>query len=191
MLRIQEVIYNVKPDVVIETGIAHGGSLIYYASILQAMGKGRVIGIDIDIREHNREAIEAHEMYKHIKMFEGSSIDPEIVSQVGAEVKPGEKVLVLLDSNHLRDHVYEELKAYSPLVSKDSYIVATDGVMEFVYDVPRGTDSWVDDNPVESVKMFLKENDDFVLEQPAWPFNESTLTKNITHWPSAYLKRVK
>ncbi|OUR98791.1 hydroxylase [Halobacteriovorax marinus] len=189
MIRIQEVIYNVKPDVVIETGIAHGGSLIYYASILKAMGKGKVVGIDIDIREHNRKEIEAHELYSYITMYEGSSIDPEIVEKVRSEIKPGDKVLVLLDSNHLKGHVYEELKAYNSMVTPGSYIVATDGLMEYVYDVPRGTDSWKQDNPVEAVNDFLKESDDFVLEQPAWPFNESTLTKNITHWPSAYLKR--
>jgi len=190
MLRIQEVIYKVKPDVIIETGVAHGGSLIYYASLCKAMDRGRVIGIDIEIRPHNRSAIESHELFPYITLIEGSSIDENIVRLVKEQVLPGERVLVILDSNHTKEHVLSELKAYSPLVAKDSYIVATDGSMKDLYDVPRGKPEWTWDNPTVAAFEFVAQNREFVIEQPEWPFSESDLTENITHWPGAYLRRV-
>ena len=138
IVRIQEVIYRVKPDVIIETGIAHGGSLIFYASLCKAMGCGRVIGVDIEIRPHNRAAIEAHELASYITLLEGNSTNPEIVSSVKSRIQPGESVLVILDSNHTKAHVLHELDAYHDLVSLGSYIVATDGSMRDLHDVPRG-----------------------------------------------------
>lgn len=190
MLRIQEVIYKVKPDVVIETGVAHGGSLIYYASLFKAMGKGRVIGVDIEIRPHNRKAIEEHDLFNYITLIEGSSVADDVVEQVKALVKPGEKVLVILDSNHTYAHVSEELRLYSPLVTAGSYIVSTDGVMRDLTDVPRGNPGWGKDNPSQAAIDFADSHPSFVIEQPAWPFNESTLSQNITHWPNAWLKRI-
>lgn len=190
MLRIQEVIYQVKPDVIIETGIAHGGSLIYYASLFKAMGKGRVIGVDIEIRPHNRKAIEAHELFSYLTLIEGSAVADDVVAQVRAQIKPGETVLVILDSNHSYAHVSEELRLYSPLVSLGSYIVATDGVMRDLTDVPRGNSDWGTDNPSQAALDFAQASTQFVIEQPAWPFNESNLSQNITHWPNAWLKRI-
>lgn len=190
MIRIQEVIFQVKPDVIIETGVAHGGSLIFYASLCKAMGKGRVIGIDIEIRPHNRAAIEAHPLNELITLIEGSSIEPEIVAKVRALVLPGESALILLDSNHTREHVLAELDSYHDLVTPGSYIVATDGIMHDLHDVPRGDPSWQDNHPAAAAADFLAEHPEFVLEQPAWPFNESSLTENITHWPAAWLRRI-
>ena len=112
MLRIQEVIYDVNPDVIVETGVAHGGSLIFYASLFTAIGKGRVIGIDIEIRPHNRTALEEHRLRPLISLVEGSSIDEDIVQSVKNQIGSAETVLVLLDSNHLKDHVLAELEAY-------------------------------------------------------------------------------
>lgn len=189
LIRIQEVIYQVKPDVIIETGIAHGGSLIYYASLFQTMGKGRVIGVDIEIRPHNRQAIESHELFPLITLIEGSSIAPEILSQVKSLVKPGESIMVMLDSNHTKQHVLAELESYSDFVSSGSYIVATDGIMKYLDNVPRGKPEWKLDNPSEAATEFVAQHPEFVIEQPKWPFNESTLTQNITHWPSAWLRR--
>lgn len=189
LMRIQEVIYKVKPDVIIETGIAHGGSLIYYASLFQAIGKGRVIGLDIEIRIHNRQAIESHELFPLITLIEGSSIAPEIVRQVKSLVKPGETVMVVLDSCHTKQHVLAELKYYYDLVSPGSYIVVTDGIMKNLDDVPRGKAEWKLDNPAEAAIEFVAQHPEFVIEQPQWPFNESELTQNITHWPSAWLRR--
>lgn len=191
MLRIQEVIYRLKPDVLIETGIAHGGSLIFYASLFKAMNKGRVIGVDIEIRPHNRKAIEAHEMYDRITMIEGSSIDDVIVGQVRANVKAGERGLVVLDSNHTRTHVLSELRAYAEFVAVGSYIVACDGIMQEVVGAPRTTPEWVVDNPQSAVKDFLSKRDDFVLEEPVFPFNEGQIIERVTYWPNAFLRRVK
>lgn len=190
MIRIQEVIYRIKPDVIIETGVAHGGSLIYYASLCKAMEKGRIIGIDIEIRPHNRTAIENHELASYITLIEGDSTDNAIVNQVKALVNPNEIVLVILDSNHVKHHVLKELNAYSPLVTKGSYIVATDGHMKDLHDVPRGEPEWIWDNPTEAALEFTAKSPEFVIEQPEWAFNESELTENITHWPGAYLRRV-
>ena len=191
MVRMQEVIYAVKPDVIVETGIAHGGSLIFYASLCKAMEKGRIIGVDIEIRPHNRTAIEAHEMFPFLTLIEGSSTDTAIVNRVKSLIKPDERVLVILDSNHTKGHVADELEAYHEMVSVGSYIVATDGSMQDLYDVPRGQADWKHDNPVEAAKEFAAKHPNFIIEQPAWPFNESTLSDNITHWPSAWLKRVR
>lgn len=190
LIRIQEVIYDLRPDVIVETGVAHGGSLIFYASLCTAMGNGRVIGIDVEIRKHNRVAIEAHEMFSRITLVEGDSVNPEIVEQVRSLVQSEEKVLVILDSCHSEGHVTRELEAYCSLVSAGSYIVATDGVMKDVYDVPRGAPEWKDDHPAAAAKRFADGRTDFVLEQPKWPFNESELSRNITHWPNAFVKRV-
>lgn len=191
MVRAQEVIYRVKPDVLIETGVAHGGSLIFYASLFKAMGRGRVIGVDIEIRPHNRSAIEAHEMFPLITLIEGSSVAAEIVAQVQQLVKPNETVMVILDSNHTKQHVANELQAYYALVTPGSYIVATDGSMKDLHDVPRGKPEWVSDHPTAAAAEFAAAHPEFVLEQPAWPFNESALTENITHWPGAWLRRLR
>lgn len=189
MVRTQEVIYRVKPDVIVETGVAHGGSLIFYASLCKAMGRGRIIGVDIEIRPHNRKAIEGHELASYLTLIEGSSVEPGIVARVKGLIKPGEKVLVILDSNHTKQHVAQELEAYHELVTPGSYIVATDGSMKDLHDVPRGNKEWAWDHPTAAALEFSQRNPAFVLEQPAWPFNESTLSRNITHWPGAWLRR--
>jgi cephalosporin hydroxylase len=189
MFRIQEVIYNIKPDVIIETGVAHGGSLIFYASLCKLMQKGRIIGIDIEIRPHNRLAIEDHELFKYITLVEGNSIAPEIVTKVKAMVKSGEKVFVMLDSKHTKAHVLAELESYADLVSVGSYIVAADGIMESLVGAPRSSPDWTWDNPKAAAQEFVKYNPQFIIEQPSWLFNESNLSKNVTYWPGAWLYR--
>ena len=190
MLRTQEAVFALKPDVIIETGVAHGGSLIFSASLCKLIGRGRVIGVDIEIRPHNRARIETHALAPLITLFEGSSTDPKIVAKVRESILPGETVLVILDSNHSYAHVRDELAVYAPLVTPGSYIVATDGYMRDLADVPRGQADWKTDNPANAAEDFVAENPTFALGEPAWPFNESTLSGNITHWPSAWLKRV-
>jgi cephalosporin hydroxylase len=191
MIRIQETIYRTRPDVVVETGVAHGGSLIFYASLLKAMGRGRVVGVDVEIRPKNRAAIESHELHGLITLIEGSSVEPSIVAKVRAGIQPGERVLVILDSNHSKDHVTKELNAYSPLVSVDSYIVATDGIMQDLDDVPRGRSTWKEDNPQAAAKDFAQTHSDFVLETPPFIFSETSTSQQVTHWPGAYLRRVR
>ena len=191
MIRMQEVIYRVKPDVVVETGVAHGGSLIYYAGLLKAMEiDGHVIGVDIEIRAHNRKAIEAHELFPYITLIEGSSVEATVVNEVKSLIKPGQRVLVILDSNHTKEHVLKELDVYRALVTPGSYIVATDGIMEDLYDVPRGEPDWVRNNAAAAARELVERHPEFIIEQPAWPFNESELSKNITHWPDAWIKRI-
>lgn len=189
MVRIQEVLYQVKPDVVVETGVAHGGSLIFYASLFKARGKGKVIGVDIEIRPHNRKAIESHELFPLITLIEGNSVANETVTKVKDLIKPDEKVLILLDSCHTRKHVLEELEAYHSLVTSGSYIVATDGIMKELADVPRGNPEWRHDNPSAAALEFVASHPEFHLEQPKWPFCETELTQNVTHWPNAWLRR--
>lgn len=190
MLRMQEVIFRLQPDVIIETGVAHGGSLVFYASLCKAMDKGRIVGVDIEIRPHNRQAIEEHPLAGLITLIEGSSTDPEIVAQVRALLRPGETTLVILDSNHSHAHVLSELQAYGDMVTPGSYIVATDGIMQDLADVPRGQADWSHDNPTRAAYAFAQADPRFVIEQPEWPFNESELRANITHWPGAWLRRV-
>lgn len=191
MIAMQEIIWDIKPELIIETGVAHGGSLIFYASLLELLsisgcGEGKVLGIDIDIREHNRKEIEAHPMFKRINMIQGSSIASEIIEQVKAQAKGKERILVVLDSNHTHDHVLDELKAYAPLVSVGSYCVVFDTVVE---DLP--ADFFPDrpwskgNNPKTAVREFLKANDRFVIDKDM----ENKLL--ITVAPDGYLKCVK
>jgi cephalosporin hydroxylase len=189
MIRIQEVVYRIKPDVIIETGMAHGGSLVFYASLCEAMRRGRVIGIDVEIRPHNRKAIESHELFPRITLLEGDSVAAETVGRVRSLVRPGEAVLVILDSCHTKGHVLAELEAYYDLVSPGSYIVAADGITRELSDVPRGRAEWAWNNPSAAAIEFAQTHPQFELEQPAWPFNESDLTQNVTHWLGAWLRR--
>jgi cephalosporin hydroxylase len=191
MIRLQEVIYRVQPDVIIETGVAHGGSLMFHASLCKAMNTGRVIGIDIEIRPHNREAIEAHALFPLITLVEGSSIEPAIVAQVKTHVRPGEKVIVFLDSCHSKEHVLAELNAYSPLVSVGSYVVAMDGIMEQVVGAPRTQPDWNWNNPRQAALEFVAANRDFLIQEPAFSFNEGNITERVTYWPDSFIKRVR
>ncbi|NLH95809.1 MAG: cephalosporin hydroxylase [Clostridiaceae bacterium] len=183
----QEIIWSVKPDLIIETGIAHGGSLIFYASMLELIGgEGEVLGIDIDIRQHNRTEIEKHKMYKRITMIEGSSVDEEVVSKVYGFARNKEKVLVVLDSMHTYSHVLQELRAYSPLVTAGSYLVVFDTIVE---DIPEElfTDRpWgKGNNPKTAVYQFIKENDRFEVD---YEIEKKLL---ITAAPNGYLKCIK
>lgn len=190
MIRLQEVIYSLRPDVIVETGVAHGGALMFYASLCKTMDRGRVIGVDIEIRPQNRLAIETHPLASFVTLIEGSSIDPSIVKEVQSQIRPGEKVLVLLDSCHTKQHVLDELNAYSDLIEPGSYIVAMDGVMESVAGMPRTQPDWEWNNPRQAALEFVELNPQFVIEDPAFLFNESELRERVTHWPSAFIKRI-
>ncbi len=190
LLRIQEVIYQTKPDVIIETGVAHGGSLIFYASLCKATEKGRVIGIDIEIRPHNRKAIESHQLSPLISLIEGSSVEPATVERVKSQVRDDESVMVLLDSNHTKDHVLAELNAYAPLVTKGSYIVAMDGIMEQVVGAPRTQPDWIQNNPKQAALEFVRANPNFIIEEPSFVFNEGSINQRVTYWPCGFIKRI-
>lgn len=189
LVRIQEVIFAVAPDVIIETGVAHGGSLVFYAGLCKIMGKGRVIGVDVEIRPHNRAAIEAHPLFPFITLIEGSSVSDDVVKEVRSHVQDDDTVLVTLDSNHTKDHVLAELRSYGPLVTSGSYIVAMDGIMGDLVGAPRSGPDWGWNNPTEAARAFVQEDDDFVLEEPPWPFNEGTVDERVTYWPDGFLRR--
>ena len=188
MLAMQEIIWKIKPDLIIETGIAHGGSLIYYASLISMLGGNhrKIIGIDVDIRAHNRKAIEEHCMYEKIDLIEGSSILPQTVAQVKKIAKNHSVILVVLDSNHTHAHVLEELNLYSLLVTNGSYLVVFDTYIE---DLPKNSfpdRPWeVGDNPKTAVFEFLQNNDRFVIDKEI----EERLM--VTAAPSGYLKCIK
>ncbi|HVA31713.1 MAG TPA: CmcI family methyltransferase, partial [Gaiellaceae bacterium] len=190
VLRLQEVIYAVEPDVVVETGVAHGGSLVLYASLLHAMGRGRVIGVDIEIRTHNREAIERHRLASLITLIEGDSTDPATVGQVRELIEPSERVLVVLDSNHTREHVLDELELYAPLVPPGSYVVAMDGIMETLVGAPRSSDDWSWNNPKAAAEAFVATHPEFEIVEPTFAFNEGAVSRRVTYWPSGFLRRI-
>lgn len=187
IMAMQELIWEIKPDLIIETGIAHGGSLIFSASMLELLGgSGEVLGIDIDIREHNRVEIERHPMFKRITLIQGSSTDPEVVKQVYDFAKNKKKIFVVLDSLHTHEHVSKELELYSSLVSSESYLVVFDTIIEdmsedFFPDRPWGKGN----NPKTAVWEFLKKNDRFIIDKDI----ENKLL--ITVAPDGYLKCVK
>ncbi|WDP88653.1 MAG: cephalosporin hydroxylase family protein [Desulfobacter sp.] len=184
ILAMQEIIWDVKPDLIIETGIAHGGSLIFYASILELIGKGEVLGIDIDIRSHNKEAIENHPMFKRISMIEGSSTDENIVKQAKEFTIGKEKILVTLDSNHTHEHVLKELELYSPLVTKGSYLVVYDTIVEDMPENAFPNRPWgKGNNPKTAVWEFLEKNNSFEVDKSI----ENKLL--ITVAPDGYLKK--
>jgi cephalosporin hydroxylase len=190
LMRLQEVVYRVKPDVIIETGVAHGGGQVFLASLCHAIGRGRVIGVDIEFRLGNRNAIEGHELSRYITLIEGSSTASSVVEQASSLVQSGETVMVVLDSNHSRDHVLHELELYGPLVTPGSYIIATDGIMERFAGAPGSGSDWEWNNPKKAVEQFLQSHPEFNLEIPSPPFNEGLNLPPVTHWPSAYLRRL-
>ena len=164
----QEVIWKTKPDIIIETGVARGGSVLFMASILEMMGNGQVIGIDIDIRKHNRESIEAHPMSKRLTLIEGGSVDESILKQVRANIPDGARVMVVLDSDHSRDHVLEECRAYGPMVTKDCYMVVADTLVGHLdeKEAPQNRSQvWYKGNdPLTALQEYMLESDRFEID---------------------------
>jgi cephalosporin hydroxylase len=189
IIGLQEIIWKIKPDLIIETGIARGGSLIFSASMLQLIGKGSVLGIDVDIRKENKEKILKHPLNKRIKMIEGSSIDKIVINKVNKIAKNKKNILVILDSNHTHDHVLSELKAYSKIVKKGSYVIVFDTRIEDIpdkYSKKLMNGDWnKKDNPKTAVHEFLKENKRFKIDHDI----ENKLL--ITVAPDGFLKCIK
>lgn len=185
IVALQEVIWKTKPTLIIETGVARGGSVILSASLLQLLDHGRVIGIDIDIRPHNRQRIEAHPLARRIELIEGSSIAPDIVAAVRRRIKPDDQVMVVLDSNHTHEHVLAELRAYAPLVSNGQYLIVADtlvesGSSEYFINRPWGPGN----NPATALHLYLSECSDFIIDQEL--DNKLLMSSN----PRGYLRRV-
>jgi cephalosporin hydroxylase len=183
IVAVQDLIWKIRPDAIVETGIAHGGSLILSASILELIGNGKVIGVDVDIRPHNRAAIEAHPLSHRITLIQGSSIDAATFDAVKATTADAESIMVVLDSNHSYAHVMSELKLYSPLVTGGSYLVAHDGAQAWCWDIPRGKAEWKDDNPLRAIHDFLESNRNFRIDPDC-------TRSGITSSPDGYLRRL-
>lgn len=187
IVAMQEIIWNVRPDLIVETGIAHGGSLVFYASMLELLRKdGIVVGIDVDIRDHNRKELERHQLKDRMVLIEGSSTSESVVAQVKNFCQRRKNIMVVLDSNHTHQHVGQELMIYAPLVTKGSYCVVFDTIIE---DVPDGTypdRPWgIGNNPKTAVHEFLGRNHDFIVDSE---IHQKLL---ITVAPEGYLKRIR
>jgi cephalosporin hydroxylase len=182
----QEAIWATKPDVIIETGVARGGSLLFMASLLQLIGKGKVIGVDIDIRPHNRETIEQHPMGKRVHLIEGSSIDAEVVAAVRRQIPERASVMVVLDSDHSRDHVLAELRSYGPMVTSGCYLVVADtrlGRLDATQTPRNRSKVWLKgDEPLSALQLYLRETDRFEVDPVM------TGKQNMGSSPGGYLQ---
>lgn len=187
IIALGEIIWEVKPDLIIETGIARGGSLVFSASMLELVGgRGQVIGIDVEIRKYNRIQIEKHPMFKRIILIEGSSTDKRVISKVKKFVKGKKKILVYLDSNHTHEHVLKELELYSPFVTKNSYLIVFDTIVEDMPDSFFKNRPWKKgNNPKTAVLKFLQTNKNFIINKN---ISDKLL---ITVSPDGYLRRIK
>jgi cephalosporin hydroxylase len=184
LIIMQELVFGIKPDFIVETGVAHGGSLIFYASLFELLGKGKVIGIDIDIRKHNREVLEKHPLFKRIKLIEASSVEEETKRKVMKMIPAKAKVMVCLDSNHTKPHVFQELKLYQDLVNKGSYFVVFDTITSKLADAGIADRKYINNGPMEAVREFIKENSNFEIDKK---FNKLF----TTYSPDGYLKRIR
>jgi cephalosporin hydroxylase len=169
IVALQEVVWRRKPDVVIETGVARGGSVVFFASLLELIGNGKVIGVDVDIRAHNRDTVENHPMAKRIFVIEGSSVAEETLNKVRSGIPNGARVMVVLDSDHSRDHVLAELRAYAPLVTKGQYLIVADTILGFLSreQTPKARSKvWYEgDEPLAALRLFMAECDEFELDE--------------------------
>ena len=184
LILMQELIFKVQPDYIIETGIAHGGGLIFYASMMELLNKGKVIGIDIEIREHNRKVIESHPLFKRIAMIEGDSISDEMIQELRKIISKNSKVIVCLDSNHTKAHVLKELQFYQEFVIPGCYIVVFDTNTSELAKLGIFNSKYVDNSPKEAVEEFLKKNNNFEIDK-----NYNKLY--ISYSPNGYLRRIK
>ena len=191
VVRLQEVLFDLKPDVIVETGVCGGGSMLLHATICEAIGKGRVIGIDIQIPQATRDGVTSHRLGHRVTLIEADSAAPTTIEQVRKLIAGDGPVLVILDSDHSRAHVLRELEAYAPLVTPGSCIIVEDGVMRDLTDVPGGYPEWSHDNPATAAREFLASHPEFELRVPAWKHNRSKLQSNVTYWPDAWLWRTR
>ena len=191
LVRLQEVVFTVQPDVIVETGVAHGGGVLFYASLCKLLGKGRVVGVEIELRPESRAAIEADPLAPYVTLVEGDSTDPRVVDRVKAGIRPDDRVLVALDSCHSREHILAELHAYAPLVSPGSYIIAMDGIMADLNGAPRSRPDRAWNNPRQAAAEFVAAHPQFVVERPPFLFNEGSVTTPVTYWAGGYIKRFR
>lgn len=184
LVLLQEVIFKVQPDVILEIGIAHGGGMIFEASLLELFGHGKVIGVDVDIREHNRKVLEAHPLSKRIELIQGSSIAPETIDEIKKRIPENSKILVCLDSDHTKPHVLKELELYKEFVSIGSYIVVFDAISSDLAKLGAAKEIYINNGPAEAINEFLEKDDSFQIDKE---FNKLYSSHN----QDGYLKRIK
>ncbi len=189
LLRLQEAVHRIRPTLIVETGVCRGGSLLFSATLCKAADRGRVVGIDRHIPAQVRSAIESHALSPLIRLIEGDSVSTAVVAEVAGLVEEDDTVLVILDSDHAQEHVLAELERYSRFVTPGSYVVAADGIMRDLADVPGGSAEWAFDNPFAAATEFLERNPEFERAPPPWPHRESELTENVSYWPGGWLRR--
>lgn len=184
LVLMQELIFKVQPDFIIETGIAHGGGLIFYASMMELLGKGRVIGVDIDIREHNRKAIEAHPLFKRIEIIEGDSTSEDTIQEIKGKVPINSKVIVCLDSDHTKPHVLKELELYKSFIIPGGYFVVFDTIISKLAEQVTAERRYINNSPKEAIDEFLQKNNNFEIDKD---FNKLFVSCS----PDGYLKRIR
>jgi len=184
LILVQELIFKVKPDFIIESGIAHGGSLIYYASLMELLGKGKVVGVDIEIRENNRKVIEAHPLFKRIEMIEGDSVSDDTIREIRKRVPKNSKAIVCLDSNHTKAHVLKELQLYQDFVVPGCYIVVFDTNTSKLAELGACDKKYINNGPKEAAEEFLRINDNFEVDKY---YNKLYVSCS----PDGYLRRIK
>jgi len=184
LILMQELIFKIQPDVIIETGIAHGGGLIFYSSIMELLDKGKIIGVDIEIREHNRKVLEVHPLFKRIELIEGNSISENTILELKKRIPEGSKVIVCLDSYHAKDHVLRELELYKDFIPVGSYIVVFDTVTSRLAELGALESKYINNSPKEAIKEFLEKNDDFQIDKS---YNKLYISCSL----DGYLERIK
>lgn len=184
LVLLQELIFKTKPDIILEVGIAHGGGMIYGASLFELLGHGKVIGIDVDIRKHNREVLEAHPLAKRLEMIEGASIADSTLAEVRKRIPKGAKVLVCLDSDHTKPHVLRELELYREFIAPGMYIAVNDTISSNLAKAGISKKIYIDNGPAEAITEFLKKDGDFVIDAE---FNKLY----TSHYQNGFLKRIK
>ena len=190
LLRMQEFLWRTQPDVLVQTGVAHGGSLVFYASVLAALGHGRVVGVDLDIAANDRAAIEAHPMAPHIALIEGSSICPRTLAAVRTHIACAEQVVIVLDSDHAERRLDAELEAYAPLVPPGGQMVVRDGILANVAGGPHMDTVRACDGPGGAIDAFLAAHPEFAHEKPGWLSDQRSSRGRMTYWPRCFLRRV-
>jgi cephalosporin hydroxylase len=185
LFRLQEVVYAVQPDFVVESGVFEGGSTLFLASLCRILGKGRVIGVDLHIPSHVRSALEEHTLAPYITLIQGDSVSNSVVDAVKSMCSPG-TVMVLLDSAHDAAHVRRELEVYSPLISPGSYLIVEDGIMHDLCGVPGGDPTWLFDNPAAAIIDFLATHPEFQISPP---HAGTPAAGGVSYWPWGWLKK--
>jgi len=190
LVRFQEVLWDVRPSLIIETGVFQGGSLLFHASLCKALGSGRVVGVDINVPETLWQMLERHELSSMITLLEGDSASPEVLGEIEDLREPDETTLVLLDSDHTRVHVRRELEAYAPLVSPGSYVIVADTIVQDLSDVPGGDRSWTEDNPAAAVDDFLAVHPEFERVADSPRAAAEGLPDAVSYWGGGWLRRL-